>query len=491
MLNYLAIPNKPALFADVNQRLRWLNFQFGWPSESGKEGACSGGDVDYKHPFIAETNEAYAWGAFVNTMAHLAILNGAAIPVQLFFRKRGWRNPRTLTFPRCQIFLLQLSMSGASQGCGFVLAHSADWLKPLVALATFSLMVAIALVVASHLQKGLVKNELFVMAKVDGKLAWTRCTGLDKWWAAQEFREAYEELFCHLSDLSGRQPWEKNVAAAIIPLRFVKTMLVGLQLGVWVCFVPHCNSGAQESYAALQLSGLLLVTGGDVGMLVWLKPFKGTFRTFIIMTSAVCDFLTMVVAVALWQGFRYGYIFMVSLQMVSATASLIWFYYTWYLKIQRWRASLQRMLPMKNITFISAMTDYFTTFDPYALGDVPDEGLPPKEQEKERVRYETITEKRVMQNPLYAVTHPPRPPVSDGPRIAFKSFTLPNTEWGRQESACGTSHSVFFMRPSIASLEEIELQQCGGVNETPPRHTFNPLVVRENPRSTRRQAGEG
>ncbi|KAK3248500.1 hypothetical protein CYMTET_42038 [Cymbomonas tetramitiformis] len=334
-----------------------------------------------------------------------------------------------------------------------------------------------------------------------------RCTGLDKWWAAQEFREAYEELFCHLSDLSGRKPWEKNVVAAIIPLRFLKTMLVGLQLGVWVRYVPHCNSGPQDSYAALQLSGLLLVTGtpsqgaggatyigshqgGDVGILLWLKPFKGMFRTYIIMTSAVCDFLTMVFAVALWQGLRSGYIVMVLLQMISATASLIWFYYTWYLKIVRWRASLQRMSPMKNITFVSAMLNYFTTFDPYALGDVPDEGLPPKEQEKERMHDGTITEKRVMRNPLFDIMRPPRPSDSVGPRMASKSLMTPATEREHQESASGTLQSFFFRRSSFASLEEIEMQQREGVNETPPRYTFNPLAVRPNPRASNRQSSK-
>ncbi|KAK3248682.1 hypothetical protein CYMTET_41859, partial [Cymbomonas tetramitiformis] len=137
MLHYLAIPHKPRSFSTANYLFRWFNFQVSFPMDVQLDEFCGDQEEEetsFAEPFIHESVPEKALHMAVNTGT--AVLSVAALLALLSFVMwaNGWTAPASLTFPRSHILLLQFSVSGLFQGCGFALAH-ATWQGMVLAFA--------------------------------------------------------------------------------------------------------------------------------------------------------------------------------------------------------------------------------------------------------------------------------------------------------------------------------------------------------------------
>ncbi|KAK3272469.1 hypothetical protein CYMTET_19242 [Cymbomonas tetramitiformis] len=521
MLHYLAIPHKPRSFSTANYLFRWFNFQVSFPMDVQLDEFCGDQEEEetsFAEPFIHESVPEKALHMAVNTGT--AVLSVAALLALLSFVMwaNGWTAPASLTFPRSHILLLQFSVSGLFQGCGFALAH-ATWQGMVLAFAIIGSVCFYMWRVVIALHRGLLEEHLYLLQPAPpdmGGHRWVRTNDASKQTVAQNFALAYEPFFGHLADVRKRSRLHRRVLVAYNPMRVLKKGLVALQLGVWVRCVPHCDEGARLHCTALQLAGLLAVTGMDVFVVFWFKPFATAFRHNVVMAIATCELLTFVSAALLAIDVP-GAVFLVYIfQAVSAAVQMVWMAHNLHNRYQRWKRHVVRQ--RRNAEGGGRMVDgIFSTLigllDPSLndrrvsfKGPPPPPPPPPQSQKQQAAalrNLEWLTKRKVygdaetltQQNPLFArksivggfvgVRHlPPReaePPLErDG-----ASFAVPATD----EDAEPHSHTLgfffgdFFGRKSICPPEEEgsnedKEERAESIHIQGAKVTFNPLNSR-------------
>ncbi|KAK3267279.1 hypothetical protein CYMTET_24152 [Cymbomonas tetramitiformis] len=345
MCKYLVLPEQPELLTSAGSSLQWTNFQFDWPHRSAGD-ACEP-DGEYRYVYIPEAEAENAWRTFANVWLLVLLLNAGVVAVQYTLHAARVPTPALLRPPRLQFLFIYVAMPSLMQSSGFVLAHHqslhavAGWLSLIACLG-------ICLGFLLLIRQGLVVRKLCQYDSVLARSLGYRTSWLPSNLLKGSFSERPEvcskftlvKSFVDTTKDSGHQAfltWGRGETLLLyyFPLRLLARALQGFVLGIFVRSVPHCDDPAPAGSSAVQISLLLLLTGGQVVALMVVRPLEGKDNMWLAHLGAWCDFCTMICAAVIAFRVMEATYALIGVQIFSLFVRLLWTFLKIYRHLKR------------------------------------------------------------------------------------------------------------------------------------------------------------